>query len=347
MVNTVSLGTLPDNRAVHIYTLTNDEGWTVTLTDFGASIRDIIVPDRSGNPTNITLCPSSFASTIANKASFGATCGRVANRIRGARFVLNGREYQLEANDPRYILHGGTPGFSHTLWRTEAVTDDAVTFALNSPAGDKGFPGALNVIATYTWDDACKLGIDYKAVTDADTIVNLTNHVYFNLNGPTGDNIADQILQLDCDFFLPVDKDVCVTGEVRKVAGTAMDFSEPRVIGSRLYEDDEQLKNGLGYDFSYVLRQGNGLRRCAAAQSAQTGIMLETFTDYPAVHFYTGNGLQDIKDEHGASYRQYGAFCLETQLFPDFMNCPAFEKHILYPGDLYHHHTDYIFSVVS
>ena len=343
-ITTTPFGVLPDGREAHLFTLEDGGGHSVTLTDMGAAVRDIVVPDIGGKPADVSLCHASFEDSVENDGCFGATCGRVANRIRDGRFALNGATYELNANYPGFILHGGVKGFHHALWDAE-VTSGGVVFRHRSPDGDQGFPGAVEITAGYTFSGGV-LGVEYTAVSGADTVVNLTNHTYFNLNGHADGSIAGHTAQLFCDYFLPIDDQARVTGEVRLAAGTPMDFTQPRELGGCLNGGDEQLKNGNGgCDHSFVLRQGlgEGLRLCARVRSPKTGITLETYTDYPAVHLYTGNNLLPYNGKGGAVYAKHGAFCLETQLFPDFINCPAFEKHILKPGRLYHYRTEYKF----
>ena len=339
--------TAPFGGGARLFTLSGANGYSVTLTDLGASVRDIIVPGRDGRPVDVSLCHGSYEDSAGNDGYLGATCGRVANRIRDGRFELNGKTYELNANYPGFILHGGVTGFNHALWDARIIPG-GVEFKHRSPDGDQGFPGELDAAVTYTLSDDGALGIDFMAASGADTIVNLTNHTYFNLSGHADGSIADHTARIDCDFFLPTDELSRVTGEVRAVAGTVMDFTRPRLLGECLHDGDIQLKNGSGgCDHSFVLRQGEGVRLCARVSSPKTGVVLETYTDYPAVHLYTGNMLLPYKGKDGAVYAKHGAFCLETQLFPDFISCPAFEKHILRPGEPYRYRTVYKFGITT
>ena len=338
-------GTLPDGRTSHIFTMANSHGRTVELTDMGAAVRSITVPDRDGTPTDVVLCHGAFEDSIANDGYFGATCGRSANRIAGSEFTLNGQIYKLASNFPDFQLHGGIETFANALWNSE-LTDNGVIFTHRSPDGDQGFPGALDVTVTYSWadwGDGSRLRIDYNAVSDADTVVNLTNHSYFNLNGQGNGGILSHSAMLDCDEFTPVKPNVCVTGGIRAVSGTDMDFTAPRTFGERINSGDEQLRYAGGYDFNYIIR-GGGFRRCARVVGDKSGIVLEVYTDKPGVHLYTGGNIGEVNGKNGAKYRKYDGFCLETQFYPDAINQPSFPSPILRKGEVYRFRTDFLFS---
>ncbi|GHU93804.1 aldose 1-epimerase [Clostridia bacterium] len=326
------------------YTLTNLKGWRVVLTEQGAAVREIHVPDKDGKLIDVALACGSSEDALVNDSYFGVSCGRVANRISNARFFLDGKEHKLTANIHPQILHGGTPGFSHLPWTAKKISDKQITFTLHSPDGDQGFPAAVDVSATYSWSEDGVLGITYEAVSDAPTIVNLTNHTYFNLNGQGEGSILDHELTLKCEYFLPVNEIVGVTGEIFSVSGTPMDFNAPHKIRERIFSDYEQLKCAGGYDHSYVISGGGS--RFAKVVGDKSGIVMEVCTDYPAVQLYAGCNMKPTNGKNGAKYDKFGGVCLETQYFPDFINQPTFENHILRPGDVYRHHTDYAFSTI-
>ncbi|GHV06898.1 aldose 1-epimerase [Clostridia bacterium] len=322
------------------YTLKNKSGANVTLTDWGATILAINVPDKNGKLVDVALGHGTPEAVKLNDCYFGASCGRVANRISGAAFKLGGKTYKLVANTPPLILHGGDIGFSHLLWTAKNVSDSEVTFTLHSPDGDQGFPGAVDVSVTYTWNDQNTLGLTYTATTDAPTIVNLTNHTYFNLNGHDSGETLEHSIQLDSDFYLPINKLVGVTGEVRNVKDSPFDFKTPHKIGERIFGECQQLKHGNGYDHCYIL---NG-EFAARAVGDKTGIAMEVYTDCPSIQFYSGCCLTPHDGKNGAKYDRFSGFCLETQYPPDFINQPAFAKHILLPGQTQIQKTEYRFS---
>ncbi len=311
-VTTIDFGTRPEGVG-HRYILTNAKGWTVELTDMGAAIRGVWIPDKDGKLVDVVLNHASFEDSVINSGSYGSICGRVANRISGAAFTLNGKEYKLASKIPDYQLHGGPVNFSHKLWSTTVLPNGSIEFSLVSPDGDQGFPGTVTVFVTYTWDDEGRLSIDYHATSDADTVVNLTNHAYFNLNGH-GDGVIDNHLcMMPCESYLSVNEHVCVTGDICPVKGTVMDFTTPHTLGERLHADDPQLNAAKGYDHSFVLPTGTGVRHCARVIGDKTGICLDAYTDKPAVHLYAGCNMRPIGGKDGCTYNQYGAFCLETQ----------------------------------
>jgi len=341
-VKVTSFGVHPDGPA-HKFTLTNAKGNTVELTDIGAAICSIVVPDNSGKPTDIVLFHDTFEAAVENNGHMGAVCGRIAGRIANGEFKLNGKIYKIAKKHLEFSLHGGIVGFSLKLWEHE-VTDGSVTFRLVSPDGDQGYPGTLTAEVKYTWSDDDRLTLDYSATTDADTIVNLTNHVYFNLNGHDDGEILGHTITLFCDKYIPMAPNICPIGELRDVAGTNMDFTETRTFGERINNDDEQLKIAGGYDFSYVLRDGEGVKLCARVTGEKTGITVDTYTDRQGVHLYTGNNMAPLTGKGGVKYDRRYAFCLETQNFPDAINQPGFPSPILRKGDEYRTRTVYAFS---
>ena len=340
-VTVTNFGAHPDGPA-HKFTLVNAKGHTAELTDIGAAICAIVVPDKGGKPTDVVLYPGTFEAALENATYMGAVCGRVAGRIENGAFALNGKNYQVVKTHPEFSLHGGLAGFSHKLWEHE-ITDGKVTFKLVSPDGDQGYSGTLTVAVTYIWGDDDRLTLDYSAAADADTIINLTNHVYFNLNGHADGKITGHTATFFCDRYIPMKPNICPTGELLDVAGTNMDFTTPRVIGERIDNDDEQLKIAGGYDLSYVVRDGEGVKLCSRITGEKSGITIDTYTDRPGIHLYTGNFMTPAEGKGGAKYDCRGGFCLESQNFPDAVNQPAFPSPVLKKGDEYRTRTVYAF----
>ncbi len=339
-----NFGQMPDGAAVEIYTLTNAHGVEARITTYGGRLVSMRVPDRKGAMGNVVLGFDSLEGYLANPAPFfGALVGRYANRIGGARFTLNGVEYKLEKNDGENTLHGGSHGFDKAVWVARELPDGALELTHLSKDGDEGFPGDLTAIVTYRLTDANELRIEYRAATDKTTVLNLTNHAYFNLKG-SGDVLGHRLM-LNADRYTPVDAGLIPTGELRAVAGTPFDFRKPAAIGARINNGDEQLRLGHGYDHNFVLN-GSGLRIAARVEEPSTGRVLEVLTDQPGVQFYTGNFLDGTIHGHGGEvYGRRSAFCLETQHFPDSPNKPDFRSTVLKPGAEYHSMTIFRFFV--
>jgi len=290
-------------------------------------------PDRSGQWDNVVLGLDSLDGYLHRSPHFGAVPGRFANRIAGGRFVLDGTEYRLACNNGPNALHGGPTGFGNRIWGIEDSSDRHVTLSYISVDGEEGYPGTLHAWVTYTLDGN-DLRIDYRAQTDRPTVLNLTNHSYFNLAGEGSGSVLDHLLQVDADAFLPVTATSIPTGEVRPVAGTPFDFRAPMPIGSRIRQADEQILRSLGYDHNWVLRPGPGLRPTVRLHEPSSGRTLEVLTTEPGVHVYTANYLTgSLSGPSGRSYRQGDAICLETQHYPDSPNQPAFPSTILRPGE--------------
>jgi aldose 1-epimerase len=290
-------------------------------------------PDRSGQWDNVVLGLDSLDGYLHRSPHFGAVPGRFANRIAGGRFVLDGTEYRLACNDGPNALHGGPTGFGRRIWGIEDSSDRHVTLSYSSADGEEGYPGTLRAWVTYTLD-ANDLRIDYRAQTDRPTVLNLTNHSYFNLAGEGSGSVLDHLLQVDADAFLPVTATSIPTGEVRPVAGTPFDFRAVMPIGSRIRQADKQILRSLGYDHTWVLRPGPGLRSAVRLHEPGSGRTLEVLTTEPGVHVYTANYLTgSLSGPSGRSYRQGDAICLETQHYPDSPNQPAFPSTILRPGE--------------
>ena len=305
----------------------------VNILTFGAAIERLEAPDRSGQWANVVLGLDSLDGYLHCSPHFGAVPGRFANRIAGGRFVLDGIEYRLACNDGPNALHGGPTGFGRRIWSIEDSSDRHVAVSYISADGEEGYPGALHARVTYTVDGP-ELRLDYWAQTDRPTVLNLTNHSYFNLGGEGSGSVLGHLLKVDADAFLPVTPTSIPTGEIRPVAGTPFDFRTAMPIGSRIREADEQLLRGLGYDHNWILRPGAGLRSAATLQEPSNGRMLEMLTTQPGVQVYTANYLTgSLSGPGGRSYRQGDAICLETQHFPDSPNQPSFPSTVLRPGE--------------
>jgi aldose 1-epimerase len=339
-------GQTAKHEPITLYTLTNKNGMTVSIMNYGATIVNIIVPDRNGKMGDVALGFDHFAPYVRATAYFGAVVGRYGNRIAKGQFELAGKIYHLPINNGPNSLHGGLHGFDKYVWKEEAVDSDspAVRFSMLSPDGDQGYPGNLFVSVTYTLDDENALHIAYQATTDQPTVINLTNHSYFNLAGAGSGTILDQVITLHADHYLPVDATQIPTGEIKAVAGTPWDFLQPTKIGLHLKETGAR---PLGYDHNFVLNKGFFSKYALAAEVEDpvSGRTMKVYTDQPGVQFYTGNFLDGtITGKDGKVYRQHDAFCLETQHFPDSPNHSNFPSTVLQPGDTYETSTVYQFG---
>jgi aldose 1-epimerase len=322
----------------------------VTITNYGGTVTQVLVPDRNKNIADVVLGFDSLAGYTAknNTGYFGALIGRYANRIAHGTFTLDGHECHIPINEGPNTLHGGTRGFDKRVWDAKDVSSPGIA-ALQlhylSPDGEQGFPGALNVIVTYSLSDKNELRIDYSATTNKDTVLNLTNHSYFNLSGPGSGSILDDTIMLAADHYTPVDKTLIPTGVVAPVAGTPFDFRKPMVIGSRIGVPNEQLKFANGYDQNFVLNHQPGSMALAArVEDSKSGRVLEVFTDQPGIQFYTGNFLNGTVHGVGGVYRFRSALALETQHFPDSPNHPNFPSTELKPGEKFQSSTIWKFS---
>lgn len=336
-----NFGKLPDGTAVSLYTLSNASGLLAKITNYGALITELHVPDRHGKAGDIVLGFDHLAQYLGRHPYFGATVGRVANRIAKGQFTLDGKEYRLAVNNGPNALHGGLKGFDKVVWEAEPLPGAAVKFTYTSADGEEGYPGKLNVTVLMTLTDANELRIDYTAVTDKPTPINLTNHSYFNLFGH-GDILGHELL-LAADHYTPTDATLIPTGEIRPVKGTAMDFTSAHLIGTRINEVGNEEK---GYDHNYVLNGGGkSLAFAARAYEPRTGRVMEVHTTQPGVQLYTANYLDgSLTGKRGVVYGRQCAFCLETQHFPDSVNHPNFPSTILRPGETYRQTTVHKFS---
>ena len=316
--------------------LTNKSGASVMLTERGAGIVSIVVPDRNGVMGDVVLGYRDEESYLADGPCAGKIPGRFANRIDGGHFTLDGKEYQLVKNNPGYQLHGGPDGFSNRLWKASRISDTEVILTLDSPDGDQGYPGNMHVEATYTWSDDNSLTLSIKATTDAPTIINLTNHTYWNLDGEDSGSVLGHTLKLNASRWLVTTDALIPTGELASVDGTPMDFRTAKPIGRDIKADFPALKYGKGYDNCWVLDGAPGLKLAAELSSAVSGRRLEVWTDQPAAQVYTGNWLDGSPvSKSGRSYHDYDGVAIECQGFPDAPNHPEFPSCVLRPGETY------------
>ncbi len=339
-----SFGKMPDGRAVSIFTITNPKGAQLKMTDYGATVVSLEVPDKNGKLANVTLgCPT-LDGYLTQTTFFGATIGRYGNRIAKGKFTLNGKEYGLPINNAPNHLHGGPNGFDHQLWSAKQIEKpDAagLEFTYISKDGEAGYPGILTVTATYLLTADNELKIDYSATTDKDTVLNLTNHTYWNLAGAGSGTILNQQMMIAADKYLAVDDTLIPTGEMADVKGTPFNFTSSKPIGPAV--DEIKKQGGRGVDHCYVLRSQNGkLALAAKAKDPASGRVMEVWTDQPGIQFYTGNFLDGSATSGG--FPQHSAFCLETQHYPDSPNRPEFPSTVLKPGQKFKSATVYKFS---
>ena len=346
-LNPADFQTEVDGKQTALYTLTNANGMEVCITNFGGRIVSVMVPDRDGVMRDVVLGFDSIADYVKYPSDFGATIGRYANRIGQGKFSLDGVDYQLPTNNYGHCLHGGPKGFQYRVF--DAVQPDQHTLKLSylSKDGEEGFPGNLNCTVTFTLTDDNAIDIRYAAETDKPTIVNMTNHSYFNLDGDPSQNNSEYLLMVDADNYTPVDSTFMTTGEIVTVEGTPMDFRQPTAVGARIDDDFQQLKNGLGYDHNWVLNtKGDDSRACATLVSPKTGIKLEVFTNEPGIQVYAGNFLDGtLRGKKGITYGRRASVCLETQKYPDTPNKPEWPTAVLRPGEKYDSHCIFRFSV--
>jgi aldose 1-epimerase len=348
-VTRAPFGTLPDGTAVEAFTLRNAHGVEVRAITYGAIITSLRVPDRAGHLDDVVLGHDTLAGYVEKPAYFGAVVGRYGNRIAKGRFTLDGKTYTLATNNGPNHLHGGVRGFDKVVWKAAPAASGAgVTFTYTSPDGEEGYPGTLTARVTYTLTDAGELGLEYSATTDKPTVVNLTQHSYFNLAGAaSGGDILGHELTIDADRFTPVDATLIPTGELAPVAGTPFDFRKATAIGARIGQDDEQLHRGGGYDHNFVLnRPEAGQRPVVRLADPKSGRTMEIRTTEPGVQFYSGNFLDGtITGKGGTVYKYRSGLCLETQHFPDSPNHPDFPSTVLRPGKEYRSKTVLVFGV--
>ncbi len=335
-----------DGKPTALYTLVNSNGLEACVTNYGGRLVSLMVPDKDGNLTDVVLGHDSIADYVNIDGNFGALIGRYGNRINQGRFSLDGKDYQLSQNNFGHCLHGGPKGFHHAVWDAEQTNDSTLVLRHFSPDGEYGFPGNVNVQVTYTLTADNALDIDYQATTDAPTILNLTNHTYFNLSGNAANTILDHQLWFDADAYTPIDSTFMTSGEICTVENTPFDFTEAKTIGQDIDADNEQLKNGKGYDHNMVLRQPRNVDSPAAVLfEPSTGIRMEMFTSEPGIQFYAGNFLDgSVKGKKGIAYPFRSAVCLESQHFPDSPNKQLWPSVVVRPGETYTSHCRYKFQ---
>jgi len=345
-----SFGKTTDGQEAELYTLLNSNGVGIEITNYGGIVVSLRLPDRRGEMADVVLGYEDLASYEKDKWHFGAIVGRYANRIAGGKFRLNGHEYTLALNNGPNHLHGGVVGFEKVVWdaRDDSATlNESLALEYVSHDGEEGYPGKLAVRVEYSLTEGNEFQIKYSATTNKDTVVNLTNHSYFNLRGASEGGILLHELQLNADEFTPVNENLIPTGELSRVTHTPFDFTQPRTIGSRIHQDDEQLKFGRGYDHNWVLNSkvNRALSHAATLYEPLSGRTMEIFTTEPGIQFYSGNFLDgSMRGKAGASYGLRGGLCLETQHFPDSPNHANFPSTVLLAGERYESTTVFKFS---
>ena len=347
--------TLINEKPVKLYTLKNQNGMEVCITNYGGRVVSLVVPDRDGKPTDVVLGFDNihqYADTLNSPSDYGSSVGRYANRIGGGRFVLGDSTYQLRQNDGENCLHGGgTTGWMNQVYDAEQIGDSILKLTIVAEDGENGFPGKVTAVTTYKVTADNTLDITWEAETDKETIINQTNHNYYNLNGNFTQPAYEQVLYVNADNFTPSDKAYIPTGEIRSVEGTPMDFRTPHAVGDSIQSDYEQLKNAGGYDHNYCLNtNGDDTQVCASLYSPKTGIFMEMRTNEPGLQVYSGNfqGVgkdADIVRKHGLKYPKHVSVCLESQKYPDSPNKSQFASPVLKPGEKYYSHTAYTFKI--
>jgi aldose 1-epimerase len=332
------------------FVLKNPNGMSATIINFGAAIAGIEVPDRNGNIADVTLGHDNLLNFIGGRYYLGATVGRYANRIAAGEFSLEGKKYNVSINKGGNLLHGGFEGFDKKYWKTEIIDSaegQALELTLISPDGEEGFPGRMEVKVVYTVTRKNELKIEYSATSDKPTVINLTNHCYFNLTGTAANSVLDHILQLNADSYIPYDEQFIPTGEIEKVKGLPLDFRKPYRIGDRIDNNFGQLELAKGYDQNLVLNNfDGGVRQAATLYEQSSGRFMEVYTDQPGIQFYTGNYLDGTMiGKNGIEYQKRSGLCLECQHFPNSPNEPKFPSTVLFPSQLYRQTTIYKFSV--
>lgn len=348
VLETKNFDTIIDGKKVNLFWIEN-QGIKAAFTNYGGRLVGLWVADKNGKPTDVVVGMNSAAGfKNATEPYFGATIGRVGNRIAKGKFTLEGKQYRVPLNNGKNALHGGVKGFQDVVWDAVKTNENTLVFSYVSPDGEQGFPGNLKVKVTYTIADDNSVKMEYEATTDKTTVVNLTNHAFFNLNGEGSGTILNHELQIYANEFTPVDEGLIPNGELKAVKNTPFDFTSKHTIGERIETQDEQLKFGKGYDHNYVLNgtKKNGLNHAATISGDKSGIVMDIFTQEPGLQFYSGNFMQSKNTFKSGSKDDFRtAFALETQHFPDAPNQPKFAPIVLKPGQKYHTVSYYQFSV--
>lgn len=346
-VNKRLYGKLPDGSEVFAYTLDNGNGLCAEIINYGGIVTKLIAKDKYGNDRDVVLGRASLEEYLRNDGYIGAAIGRHANRIANGEFELSGTKYKVGINENGNSLHGGVEGFDKKLWYVTELTDEnAVVLTYTSKDGEEGFPGKLVTAMKYSVMEDNTFRIEYRAVCDRETVCNLTNHSYFNLNGFDSGSIGTHILQINSEFYTPNSADGMPTGEVLSVAGTPFDFRAPKPIGQDIDADFEQIRMFGGYDHNFAI-SGRGFRLAAIAKAPESGIVMQTYTDQPGMQLYTANALPEGVIKEGTEAHIHDAFCLETQVFPNAMAHSHYPSPILGKGRTYRHITEYRFSVAE
>ncbi|MDT0676855.1 aldose epimerase family protein [Autumnicola musiva] len=340
-------GTTPNGENVEMYTLTNNNGMEVKIITYGGRITSLTAPDKNGEYQDVVLGFDSLEQYTKDNPYFGALIGRYGNRIAQGKFSLDGEQYSLPQNDGENSLHGGEKGFDKVVWTATPVEgENSLKMSYTSEDMEQGYPGKLETIVTYTLNENNSLDVKYEATTDKKTIVNLTQHSYFNLSGNFSEDILNHKVEINADKFIPVTENLIPTGEIKSVEGSPFDFREPKIVGQNIEAENQQLKRGLGYDHCWVLNeQESGMRFAASAYDPESGRYLEVHTDEPGIQFYTGNFLDGtLPAKGGGTYGKRTGFCLETQHYPDSPNQEGFPSVVLEPGEKYTSNTSFKFS---
>lgn len=336
-------GVTSKGEEAKLYTLSNAAGMEMAVTDYGATLVQVLVPDKEGHPCDVVLGYDEAAGYEEGDLFLGAIVGRSANRIGGASIEVNGKVYELAKNDNGNNLHSGPDFFHVRMWGVKEAEEDHVTFVLESPDGDQGYPGAVHIEVTYTLTEDNAVRISYYAVPSEDTVLNMTNHSYFNMDGHASGDVMGQEVWIDADAFTRADKESIPTGEITPVEGTPMDFREKKTLGRDIYDDYEALNFGMGYDHNWVLNNGGKFAKVAEMSSGESKITMEVYTDLPGMQLYTGNFIIEAKGKGGAIYHKRQAACFETQFFPDAIHKENFDGPICKKGEAYKTVTMYKF----
>ena len=336
-----------DGKQTGLYILKNKNGMTAAITNYGGRLVSLLVPDKNGRLTDVVVGFSNVKDYInSTEPYFGATIGRVGNRIAKGKFSLDGKQYSLFTNNGPNTLHGGKKGFQAVVWEASQPNDTSLILHYLSKDGEEGFPGNLDVKVTYSLTSDNGFKCDYEATTDKKTVVNLTNHAFFNLNGEGSGTINNHVLQVNAGRYTPVDATLIPTGKIETVSGTPFDFTKPTTIGARVNDNNEQLQFGKGYDHNFVLNESSGMKHAATIIGDQSGIEMDIYTEEPGLQFYGGNFMQGKNSfKSGAKDDYRTAFALETQHFPDATNQPSFPSIVLEPAKTYHTVSVYRFTV--
>lgn len=338
-------GKIRSGEVTYLYTFENASGMQMRVTDYGAGLVSVIVKDRQGVSRDVVLGYDEASGYEGDESVFlGAVVGRNANRIGGASVKIDGNVYELVKNDNGNNLHSGPDLFMKRLWKTEEIKENGITFSLFSPHMDQGYPGNVTIYVTYTLTEENEVQIEYKAAPDMDTILNLTNHSYFNMDGQDSGSILEQEVWIGADSYTDADAESIPTGEIIKVEGTPMDFRTLKTVGRDIGSDYQAIRYGGGYDHNYVL-DGEGYRLVAGMESKKTGIRMSVYTDLPGIQFYTGNFLNGQKGKGGFAYQKRSGACFETQYFPDAVHHDNFAGAICKKGSTYHTKTSYRFEL--